>query len=349
VVVSERIGGVDGATHLARRLLASVTEPIDLGHTSVTVGAAIGVAMTIDGPEEPLHLLARADAAMYRAKSQERSAIEIFDASLQRQMVEREDIEHALGEALTDPSGGGLLLHFQPVVDTGSGVVVGVEALVRWNRPGVGFLSPDDFIPVAEATSLIIDLDRWVLAEVGRRLVAWSGDPELADLPVAVNISGRHLLSGQLAGHIAAMLDESGVSPHRLTIEITETVLLGDLIAAGAQLDAVRALGILVALDDFGTGYTSLAHLQHLPIDVIKIDRSFISQINVGRGGALVRMVTDLGHAIDLSIIAEGVETEEELATLRAIGADQLQGYLLSRPLDEIALKTWVNDQALVA
>jgi diguanylate cyclase (GGDEF)-like protein len=343
LVVAERVAGAAGATELARRLLEAVTEPIDVSGVSVEVGAAIGVAMALDSPEEPLRLLARADAAMYRAKRRDRSAIEIFDADMQQQMLEREEVEADLGRALADPSAGGLVLHYQPVLSAETGLIEGAEALVRWDRPGHGRLAPDAFIPIAEETSLIVDLDRWVLAEAGRCLVTWSADPQLAAVPIAVNISGRHLLSGLLVRHVLSMLEETGANPHMLTIEITETVLLDDLIAAGAELEALRALGVRVAIDDFGTGYTSLAHLQYLPIDVIKIDRSFTNQLDQHRGRSLVRMLTELGHANALAIVAEGVETAQELSALRSMGADQLQGYLLCPPLAPAAFVTWAR------
>jgi diguanylate cyclase (GGDEF)-like protein len=346
VVVADGIDDAAEATNLARRIIDGVTRPIEVDGLSIRIGAAVGVALTLDGPEDPLRLLARADSAMYRAKRHDRSAIEIFDADLQQEMVERDDIEWALSNALADPSGGGLELHYQPVLDAATGALVGVEALVRWDRPGHGMQQPDSFIPVAEATALIIDLDCWVLNEATRQLVAWSAVDEIADIPVAVNISGRHLLSRQLPGHIREALDRSGISARQLTIEITETVLLSDLVSAAAELDAVRALGVKVAIDDFGTGYTSLAHLQQLPIDTLKIDRSFISQVTVRRGNSLVRMVTDLGHAIDVNIIAEGVETPGELAALQAIGADHVQGHLICRPLRPAALSTWVRERA---
>jgi EAL domain-containing protein (putative c-di-GMP-specific phosphodiesterase class I) len=235
------------------------------------------------------------------------------------------------------------------VLDAVTNEVVGVEALIRWERPGHGLLAPDSFIPIAEATTLIIDLDCWVLREATRQLVAWSAVDELAHVPVAVNISGRHLLSRRLPDHLRAVLAETGVDPRRLSIELTETVLLEDLAAAAAELDVVRSLGVKVAIDDFGTGYTSLAHLQQLPIDTIKIDRSFISQLNVRRGSSLVRMVTDLGHAIDINIVAEGVETDEEMKALRDMGADHLQGFLLSRPLTPEALSMWVREHVGMA
>jgi diguanylate cyclase (GGDEF)-like protein len=346
IVLAEAIADVADATAIARRIVDVISEPFEVGNLRLSLGAAVGIAMSIDGAEEPLRLLARADAAMYRAKHHDGSAIEIFDAELQRQLLEREDIEAALTAALAQPGGGGLRLQYQPVTDATSGRLVGTEALIRWDRAGRGRLPPDSFIPIAEATSLIMNVDCWVLAEATRQLVAWSAVAELADLPVAVNISGRHLLSGKLPGHIRAVLDDSGIEPHRLSIEITETVLLTDLVAAAAELDLVRALGVSVAIDDFGTGYTSLAHLQQLPIDTIKIDRSFISQLNLKRGKSLVRMVTDLGHAIDVNIVAEGVETDEEMHALQAIGADHIQGYLFSRPLDPEDLSTWAHKRA---
>ncbi|MEY2456018.1 MAG: hypothetical protein QOK06_1112, partial [Acidimicrobiaceae bacterium] len=349
VVVAENIVGVAEATDLARRVLETIQFPIEIGALHISIGAAVGVALTLDGPEEPLRLLARADAAMYRAKYHKESSIEIFDADLQQQMVERFDIETALTAALKDPTGGGLQLHYQPVLDAATNGVVGVEALIRWERPGHGLLAPDSFIPIAEATTLIIDLDCWVLREATRQLVAWSAVDELAHVPVAVNISGRHLLSRRLPDHLRAVLAETGVDPRRLSIELTETVLLEDLAAAAAELDVVRSLGVKVAIDDFGTGYTSLAHLQQLPIDTIKIDRSFISQLNVRRGSSLVRMVTDLGHAIDINIVAEGVETDEEMKALRDMGADHLQGFLLSRPLTPEALSMWVREHVRMA
>jgi diguanylate cyclase (GGDEF)-like protein len=346
VVVADGIEDVAEATDLARRIIDTVGLPIDFEGAHIRIGAAVGVALTLDGPEEPLRLLANADAAMYRAKLHDRSAIEIFDTNLQQEMIKREDVESALSASLADPVGGGLQLLYQPVVAADSGVLLGVEALIRWNRPGHGVQHPDSFIPIAEATALIIDLDCWVLNEATRQLVAWSDVAELAEIPVAVNISGRHLLSRQLPTHIRDVLARTGIAARRLTIEITETVFLADLVSAAAELDAVRALGIKVAIDDFGTGYTSLAHLQRLPIDTLKIDRSFIRQLSAKRGNSLVRMVTDLAHAIDVDIVAEGVETRGELTALQAIGADCVQGYLVSQALDPSALSIWARQRA---
>ena len=342
VIVAESVGSVTHARDLAKRVISAVTQPIEVGILHVRVGAAIGIAMALDAPEDPLMLLGRADAAMYQAKHHGRSSIEVFDDDLELHILERQDIEAALTVALHDPDGGGLHLLYQPIVDARTGVLTGAEALVRWDRPGRGRLTPDAFIPIAEATPLIIDLDRWVLAAAGRELVAWLSTTALADIPMSVNISGRHLLSRQLPGHIRELLEDTHIDPRRLRIEITETVLLDDLAGAAEELDAVRALGVQVAIDDFGTGYTSVAHLEELPIDAIKIDRSFIGQLGRRPGAdSLARMVTEFGHANDLCIVAEGVETRSELQAVQLMGADHVQGYLFSRPLEPAALETW--------
>jgi diguanylate cyclase (GGDEF)-like protein len=343
VVVAEDLAGVAEAEVLAARIIDAISRPIEVGALHIVVGAAIGVALARDGVEEPLRLLGRADAAMYRAKHNDRSAVEVFDAALQLQVTAREDVENALSFAVRHPDGGGLHLVFQPVVDASTGAIAGAEALLRWDRPGHGRLAPDEFIPIAEATALIIDVDCWVLHAAARQLVAWSSIPALADVPLSVNISGRHLLAGLLPRHIAAVLDDSGIDPRRLSIEITETVMLADIAAAATELAAVRALGVTVAIDDFGTGYTSLAYLQQLPIDTIKIDRSFIGRLGDERGASLVRLVTDVGHAHDLRIVAEGVETAAELCALQHMGADQLQGFLFSRPLEPDDLAAWAQ------
>jgi EAL domain-containing protein (putative c-di-GMP-specific phosphodiesterase class I) len=224
-----------------------------------------------------------------------------------------------------------------------------VEALIRWERAGLGLLTPDEFIPIAEASPLIIDLDCWVLDRAVRQLVEWTSVPALADITMSVNISGRHLLSRSLPDHLKTVLDHTDIDPGRLTLEITETVVLEDLLIAALELETIRRLGVCIAIDDFGTGYTSLAHLQQLPIDAIKIDRSFVAQLDAKRGRALVHMVTVFGSSMNIVIVAEGVETAEELAVLTAMGADRVQGYLLSRPLHASAVAPWAEKLARTA
>jgi diguanylate cyclase (GGDEF)-like protein len=332
---------VVAVTELGRRLVEVIDEEMEIGSGRVVVGASVGIALSLDGPEDPVALIARADAAMYRAKQHHGSAIELFDAELQTELLHRVDIEAALAVALAEPDGGGLRLSYQPILDAATERLVGLEALVRWDRPGHGILAPDAFIPIAESTDLIVELDCWVLDEVARQLGIWGQDRLLADIPVSVNISGRHLLGRRLPTHISSMLTRTGIDAGRIMVEITETVLLDDLLAAADELEAVRALGVKVAIDDFGTGYTSLAHLQQLPIDTIKIDRSFVSQLGAKRGRALVRMVTVFGKSMDITVVAEGVETCAELSALQGMGADNVQGYLLSRPLGAEAVPAW--------
>jgi diguanylate cyclase (GGDEF)-like protein len=341
VIVAEDVRDVEGALALARRTVEAVGEPMYVERQAITIRVAVGIALADQRALDPMQLLSQADAAMYRAKRHERSGIEVYDAALEDEIVQRLEVETALAEELAKPDAGGLCLHYQPVLEVGTGALAGAEALIRWDR-GDGFVAPDRFIPVAEASSLIIDVDRWVLAEAARQLVAWSSDAGLAGVPIAVNISGRHLLSGLLATHVREVIEDSGIDPSLLAIEITETVLLTDLVAAGEQLDAVHALGVKVAIDDFGTGYTSPGQLQFLPMDAIKIDRSFVSRVQDHRGNSVVRMIIDLAHAIDIGTVAEGVETSEELAALTALGADYVQGFLFSRALPPDQLSTWV-------
>jgi EAL domain-containing protein (putative c-di-GMP-specific phosphodiesterase class I) len=256
----------------------------------------------------------------------------MFDESLQRELLQRLEIEQALAATLAR-GGDELELHYQPVIDTVSGTLKGAEALIRWRRPDVGMVYPDDFIPIAETTNLVIELDQWVLATAARQAVVWGRTPGLELLTVAVNVSGRHLLSEHLYDNVRAALDATGLDPKRLVIEVTETVLLTDIPLAAGQLDAIRALGVRVAIDDFGTGYSSLGALQGLPIDSIKVDRSFVSQIDDTREHSLVAMITQLGHHLGVTIVAEGVETSVQRTVLTELGCDEMQGYLICRPV----------------
>ena len=342
MVISENIGDPANATDLARRVSEAFAAPIAVDDLEIAIGACVGIALARDGHEDPDQLLAWADLAVYRAKHQGRNQIAIYDESLQRELIERAEIHAALTHGL---GAGELFLHYQPVID-GDGAISSVEALVRWDRPGMGIQPPDSFIPVAETSNLIIDLDCWVLEAAARQLLAWRDVPELADIDLSVNISGRHLMSGLLTEHIRDVLDRTGLAPGRLIIEVTETVLISDLPTAGEQLRGIRALGVRVAIDDFGTGYTSVTHLQTLPVDVMKIDRSFVSQEADDRGRTLLAMMIDVGHHLGMTITAEGVETSEQLQTLNELACDRTQGYLLCRPLTPERLCEWLAEGA---
>jgi diguanylate cyclase (GGDEF)-like protein len=342
LVIAERIGDAVEAAALARRLIDAVAFPTEHEGLHFSVGASVGIALALDNVDDPGQLLARADMALYRAKQGGRANIEIFDKSLQDELTHRTDVEQALAAALAEGSSE-LVLHYQPVIDSGDGHLTALEALVRWQRPGSGLLPPGEFIPVAEASDLIIDLDFWVMRRVAAQIAAWHEQPELNGVVVAVNISGRHLLSQQLDTHLQTVIDDTGVDPRRLIFEITETVLVSDLPTAADELEKIRARGVRIAIDDFGTGYTSISHLQRLPVDTIKIDRSFVSQVDQPRDQSLVRMVTDLSHHMGVNVVAEGVETSAQRKVLQGLGCDSLQGFLISRPIPAGEIQAWIR------
>ncbi len=340
VVIADGVGDGAEASAIAARLVQAASQPIELDGVRASVGACVGVTFALDGTaDDPSQLLARADLAVYRAKRGGPGRVEIYDQSLQQALITRAEVEQALHDTL-DHGGEDLLLHYQPLIDARGGRLRSLEALVRWDRAGHGPCQPDDFIPVAEGSDLIIRLDCWVLASALEQQRQWS-QSGLGELSIAVNISGRHLLSGHLVDHVEEALRASGVPPGHVILELTETVLLTDLPTVALELQRLRGLGVRVAIDDFGTGYTSLAHLQHLTVDEIKIDRSFVEQLPDGRDSSLVRMVTELGHHLGVSIVAEGIETGEQLAALREIGCDCLQGFLIGRPLTAEQLPHW--------
>jgi diguanylate cyclase (GGDEF)-like protein len=340
MVITENIDDPSDAGALADRVAESFREAIRVDDLEISIGACVGIALARDGHDDPDQLMAWADLAVYRAKHRGRGQIAMYDESLQRELIERSEIHAALTQGLRDDE---LFLNFQPVVDA-DGAISGLEALVRWDRPGIGIQPPDTFIPVAESSNLIIDLDCWVLESAARQLLAWVDVPALGHVDMSVNISGRHLMSGKLPEHIRDVLDRTGLPPQRLIIEVTETVLIGDLPTAADQLSLVRGLGVRVAIDDFGTGYTSVTHLQQLPVDVMKIDRSFVNQGTDERGRTLLAMMIDVGHHLGMTITAEGVETSEQLQMLNELACDDTQGFLLCRPLAADRLCEWLAE-----
>jgi diguanylate cyclase (GGDEF)-like protein len=332
VVLVEPVDSEADLLELAERLIAAVSAPITTGGHEVRVGVSIGIAVSRDGVTDADVLLAEADTAAYRAKRLGRGRAEVFDEVLRAQLAERAAMEAAIAGGL---AAGEMELYYQPVVEVADGRIGGYEALIRWHRPGYGRVSPDDFIPVAEASQLICDIDRWVLGEATRQLAEWRrvhpvrpGDPEPT---VAVNISGRHLTDRQVVQDVADALAASGLPAALLVLEVTETVLVDDPTAID-NLAALRAMGTAIAIDDFGTGYTSIGQLRHLPVDTLKIDRSFISSTEPGHA-ELVALMIRAAHTFGLTVIAEGVEEPEQLDWLRHEGCDSAQGYLMHRPL----------------
>ncbi len=329
VVLLEPLDSEHDAVDIAHRLIAAISRPIVGigGGASLGVGASVGISFNLDAHTDADRLLGEADAAAYRAKRSGRGRVEVFDDALRRTLSARADLEAAIASGLNQ---GEFVLHYQPIIDVATSHIRGYEALARWNRPGLGTLSPDEFIPVAEASNLVCDLGRWALAEAVHQLTTWSSQGVEEDTWVAVNISGRHLNNARIIDDVTDALRDSGLAPDRLVIELTETVRVDDL-GAMTHLNTLRELGVGVSIDDFGTGYTSVNQLQHLPAHTIKIDRTFLSSAHPG-SRRLLALLVEAAHAFGLAVIAEGVETADHLATLADIGCEMAQGFFIAPP-----------------
>jgi diguanylate cyclase (GGDEF)-like protein len=327
VIVLEDVGSEAGFVNLADRVIDTVSAPIELGNRRVRVGASVGVAICRDGSIDAERLLAEADAAAYRAKHSGRGRVGIFDDDLRDSLTRRAELESAIRDGLES---GEFVLHYQPVVELRSGRPLGVEALIRWDRPGYGLVPPAEFVPVAELSTLINDLGRWTLREATAQLARWDEETGARELTVAVNISGRHLASNQLVPDVRDALVAAGIGADRLVVEVTETVLVDDPIATANMMD-LRELGVRVAIDDFGTGYTSIGQLPRLPIDTLKIDRSFVASADPAHR-ELVGLIVAAAHAFNLTVVAEGIEHAEDVDRLNAVAVETGQGFFFARP-----------------
>jgi diguanylate cyclase (GGDEF)-like protein/PAS domain S-box-containing protein len=322
---------------VANRMLEALRRPFGLNGKEVFVRASIGVAMRGEGGEDADELLRNADVAMYMAKSQGKNRFEAFCPTMHSEMLRRLDLEADLRRAIE--AGGEMVLHYQPTVVLQTGEIAGVEALVRWNHPERGLIPPLEFIPVAEETGLIVQLGEWVLREACMQAVAWDAaatgitrrEPPMT---MSVNLSARQLQHESLVASVRAVLDETGLEPSRLILEITETAVMNDHVSTIVRLQQLKDLGVGLAIDDFGTGYSSLAYLRRFPIDVLKIDRSFVDGVTEGsQKAALLRTIVELGRTLNLKTVAEGIEEHEELDQLRSLECDLGQGYFFARPL----------------
>jgi diguanylate cyclase (GGDEF)-like protein len=324
IAVTEQDPLPSSAELLADRLRSALDQDIEVDGHSFDLDLSIGIALYPRDGTDARSLFANADAALYRAKHEGRGAIRFFTAAMDQQLRDRRALEHELKSAVAN---GELFLEYQPQRHAG-GEVIGFEALVRWQHPQRGIIPPAEFIPIAEETDLIVEIGEWVLREACREAASW-----LQPLQVAVNVSAIQFRRGNLQQLVDVVLRESGISPARLELEITEGVLIENVGRATLMLKGLKGLGVSIALDDFGTGYSSLSYLQSFPLDRIKIDRSFIASLGrTDRSLAIVRAVIGLAHGLGLPVLAEGVETSEQLATLVAEGCDEMQGYLIGRP-----------------
>ena len=328
IVVAEDVADVDEAIALSERIMAKINEPIALARTTFTPKISVGIGLS-NGDLTADELLRDADLAVYRAKSRGRGVIDVCDESLRTMILQRSLLESDIKVGIANNE---FELHIQPVVNASDGDPESYEALVRWNKPEEGLTYPDAFIPTAERSGLIIDLDRWVLDAACTLLSSWETDEMFANRSLAINISARHLSSGLLPSSVRAAICDHGIDPRRLIVEVTETALLDDLTTAADDVALLRSMGVRIALDDFGTGYMSLANLRSLTVDVLKIDGSFVAEIDTLSGKSMIQLIIDAGHLLDIEVTAEGVETAEQANLLRSMGADRLQGYHFGRP-----------------
>jgi diguanylate cyclase (GGDEF)-like protein/PAS domain S-box-containing protein len=344
VVLCEDLEDDRAAVRVAERVLTALDRPVACGDTDVVTSASIGISLTRRSDVTPDALLRDADMAMYRAKETGRHRIEVFDNSARLRNQARIQTAEELRQAVDSDQ---LRVVYQPIVHLGQATPAGVEALVRWQHPRRGLLAPAEFIQVAEDTGLVVPLGAWVLRQACRDLTeiidrgSLGGGP--SELVMSVNLSARQLSSPGLVPMVQQTLQEFGLAPWRLCFEITESVLMDDVDSAIPVLSELRALGVRLAIDDFGTGYSSLGYLRRFPVDIVKLDRAFVGGLGSDSAAdAITAAVINLGHALGLSVIAEGVETEEQLTVLRALRCDRAQGYLWSAPQTPEALAQWM-------
>jgi diguanylate cyclase (GGDEF)-like protein len=345
VVVAEPECGDEAALTLARRIEEALAPPVVINGREVHVSASIGVAVS-RGERDSRGLLRDADTAAYWAKARGRARSELFDEELRRRADARLETEQDLRQALDRDE---ISPYYQPVVSTATGEVLGFEALVRWQHPTRGLLSPAAFLEVALETGLVVALGRRVLERACRDLAAWDAARDAAGIAdgaarpwVSVNIDAQQLHLDGFADDVARVLAETGTPPDRIRLELTENAFL-DLTSIEATR-RLRALGIRLAVDDFGTGYSSLQYLRRLPVDVLKIDRSFLEDLSVDpQAAAVVEAIVQLSHTMRLTVVAEGVETGEQLARLGSMGCDASQGYLIARPMPAEAVPGYLG------
>jgi diguanylate cyclase (GGDEF)-like protein len=330
------------ATALARRIIDSLSSVFDLDGQSVHISTSVGVAVAPFDGDDAMSLLRSADLAMYRAKSDGRGTLRYFEPKMDADMRARRNLELDLRLALER---GEFELAYQPQVDAAGFVVCGVEALLRWRHPQLGSVSPLDFIALAEDTRLIVPIGRWVLEQACRDAMAWP-----TSVRVAVNVSSVHFRNGSLLRDVLGALQLSGLPAHRLELEITESVILADTQQVLSALHELRSLGVQVAMDDFGTGYSSISYLRDFPFDRIKIDHTFVHDVETDSATqAIIRAVVELSRSLGMSTTVEGIETQQQLQTVQQLGCTEVQGYLFGRPCTAAEIVDVIQKLSLTA
>lgn len=333
------------AQRVGEKIVKALAQPYMLNGQEFFCSCSVGIALYGKDTESVESLLACADTAMYEAKRDGRNTLRFFDPAMQNNLVQRVCLEHQLRQALRESQ---LTLSYQPQLDD-KGKVCGLEALLRWYN-GSHFVSPAEFIPVAEESHLICEIGHWVLQEAGRQMQCWATQPHFADITVAVNISGTHFIRNDFVGEIQSLIKRYRLNPHQLKLELTEGVVLQNRDASVEKMKALQALGVRLSMDDFGTGYSSLSYLCHLPFDQIKIDRSFVQNMWKSSADAfIVQSVISLGKLLGSEVVAEGVEQENQRLMLSRLGCTLFQGYLFAKPMPVPELEAWITAHAKTA
>jgi diguanylate cyclase (GGDEF)-like protein len=344
VILFREIFNAEHVATVARKILSAVVKPLTIHAQECRVTASIGISLFPSDAEDEETLTKNADAAMYSVKEQGRNNFSFHSQEVKTQSIERLMLETSLRRALERDE---LLLYYQPKLDLRRDGISGIEALLRWNHPDLGLLQPSQFIPLAEETGLIVPIGRWVLETACIQNMAWQRQG-LPAIRLAVNLSPRQFTDPNLLHDIRAALKNSGMAPQLLELEITESMVMQNLEHTVRVLEAIKRLGITLAIDDFGTGYSSMSMVKKFPIDILKIDRSFVRDIaNDSDAKAIAEAIIALGHALDLTVVAEGVENAEQERFLRTQNCDEVQGYLVSRPLPADELATFLASRAL--
>lgn len=336
VVLLPQLTSADGARLTAERIMAAVSAPHEIGEHVAHISASVGISVYPDDGEGTDELISGADAAMYHAKENGRNNVQFFTSQMNVRSLARRALEDSLREALCRQE---FALHYQPKVNLETSEMTGVEALLRWQHPTRGLLAPGEFVTVAEECGLILPIGRWVLFEACRQAQAWQ-DQGLRPVPVAVNVSAIELRAKGFVEHVAAVLQETGLDAQYLELEVTESALMTRADATAAMLHALKDLGVRLAIDDFGTGYSSLSYLSRFPIDTLKIDGSFVQGMTAGGpDAAIIHAIIGLGRSLQQRVVAEGVETEEQMALLQRQQCGEGQGYFFCRPVpaDQLA------------
>jgi predicted signal transduction protein with EAL and GGDEF domain len=345
-ILLDELNDINDAILIAERIQNDLKVPFTLGGREVFISASIGIALSTIGHNRAEDMLRDADIAMYRAKAKGKAQYQVFDRSMHTHAMSKLQLETEMRQALQN---GEFCLHYQPIINLEDDNLAGFEALIRWNHPKRGLISPGEFVPLAEETGLVIPLGRWILYESCRQMREWQKkNPWTNSLQMSVNLSSKQFLAPDLVEQVFAALVATQLDPQNLKLEVTESHVMENSDKAVTMLNSLRDIGIEMSLDDFGTGYSSLSYLHRLPVNYLKIDRSFVSRmVESSENGEIVHTIIKLAQNLKMKVIAEGIETDEQLTKLKMLNCEYGQGYLFSKPLPPDLASMFINNYTL--